>query len=83
MTLGWGLVNQLVAPLVSVSGTHFVFAPAVALPWLHLRNTPPRRSISLYSPQSELDAEDTLRRGIRPRGISIESLILFVHVGGM
>ena len=60
-----------------------LFAPAVALPWLHLRNTPTRRFISLYSPQSELDAGDTLRRGIRPRGISIESLILFVHVGGI
>lgn len=64
-------------------GNSLFFAPAVALPWLHLRNTPPRRSISLYSPQSELDAGDTLRRGIRPRGISIESLILFVHVGGI
>lgn len=82
MTLGWGLVNQLVAPLVSVSGTHFLHPPlpcpgytfGIPLQGDPFRSTPP---------QSELDAGDTLRRGIRPRGISIESLILFVHVGGI
>ncbi|GLJ59266.1 hypothetical protein SUGI_1500460 [Cryptomeria japonica] len=57
-------------------GNSLFFAPAVALPWLHLRNTPPRRSISLYSPQSELDAEPALYHGFTP----VESRIPVVPV---
>ncbi|CAN6446161.1 unnamed protein product [Victoria cruziana] len=47
VTLGRGLVNQRVAPLVEVSGPFFVA-------WVTPSEYPRRGSISLYSPQSSL-----------------------------
>lgn len=68
VTLGRGLVNQLVAPLVEVSGPFFFRC-------LGYTFGIPQKGIFLYFPQSSLYArppiKDVIRRGIRPRGISI------------
>ena len=65
VTLGRGLVNQQVAPLVEVSGPF-------SLPRLHLRNTPEGNFalLPLIFTLCHADSPFVIRRGIRPRGIS-------------
>lgn len=70
VTLGRGLVNQLLAPLVLMKSR----AP-FSLPRLDLRNTPEGDFALL--PQSSLYATPTLRRGIRP--LPIEDRIQIIR----